>query len=285
MRRERRPRFLRGLSTGRWSASNGWEVGELKELTARIRSGAAEAVLVAWGYAPDCATIPWLKSARWVETRGRGLFWGKLRSVNEWVEGRPTFDVGAAWRQPYAHRTPPSHVSPGSTLTPEQLFALYEVLPESDHLDREPHKVLKPLLAWAEANPRLAGSYPADQILHEAFLIAEDSRVRNTVSPLAGTYRLEISVRGEEPLKLFISTARKPSGAWYAGRLARHDSAVAKPERADGYLLWTYGGLTEPGIPHTYEEARNSPCDVGVISLAEEAVVTDVGTQLWRGEI
>jgi len=136
----------------------------------RVNRGEQRVVLIPWGYQANCSPILWTGSARWVEPGSVGLFTAQLRPANQWVAGLPTFDVGAAWYQPYPfgeffkygrQRTDTG----GPELTVSELWGLYTVLPTPDSLQSSGITATVPARAWARAHPSEAKRWPARRIL------------------------------------------------------------------------------------------------------------------------
>ena len=141
------------------------------------------AVVVPWGYRADCRRIRWQESARWVEPGATGFYRAVLRGPDDWVDGRPTFDVAAAWYEPYPQGAflrfefrrayDSDRFSPDHALTAEQLFDLYRRLPNSAEIDGGSPAVWRPFCDWVASHPRLAGRYPASRIIRWAPKIAD----------------------------------------------------------------------------------------------------------------
>lgn len=131
-----------------------------------------EVLLVPWDYDPSCGPTYWSRSARWVDTNLSGFYTVTPRSQRSWINGIPTFDVFAAGLEPYPHgaffragyrgtdalRTSPS-------LTPREIFDLYEVLPIHQEVERRDSTAFARVAQWARNNPDLAAKYPATNIL------------------------------------------------------------------------------------------------------------------------
>lgn len=143
-------------------------------LQALADSGHLEAVIVPWAYGMHCRTTAWSLSARWVEPGATGFYVGRLRPREQWVGGRPTFDVGG-YSMPYPHgsfirRYLRRWTDPGEkALDVAEFHALYEALPLNEELERDPRRALRPLQRWEREHPELARRAPAADILQEAY--------------------------------------------------------------------------------------------------------------------
>jgi hypothetical protein len=147
------------------------------------RIGRREVVIVPWDYAPDCEPVPWSRSARWVESTQPGFFRVRPRPESRWLGGRPVLDAYWADLQPYPHGLFFQHgyrgtdaLRTGPSLTPEEYFGLYAVLPEPGEGARAADSALAALAVWERAHPELAAKYPAPQILDFARRFLERRR-------------------------------------------------------------------------------------------------------------
>jgi len=147
-----------------------------------VTHGGRLAVLIPWAYQANCSPVLWQGSARWVEPDSVGFFVAQLRPENEWVGGRPTFDVGAAWHQPYPYGEFLKYERErGGTSKPEltvaEVWDLYQVLPTPDSLQSAPVQAIGPVRAWARSHPDAASRWPATRILQFLeFMAKPDNR-------------------------------------------------------------------------------------------------------------
>ena len=136
----------------------------------RITRGERKALLIPWAYQANCSPVLWARSARWNEPGSVGLFSAQLRPESEWVGGLPTFDVGAAWHQPYPSGEFLKYDRQRGDrslreLNVNELFDLYQVLPTPDSLESVGSVAIQPARAWARAHPDQAKRWPATRIL------------------------------------------------------------------------------------------------------------------------
>ena len=134
-----------------------------------LTNGRREALLIPWGYQANCSPVLWKTSARWIAPGSVGFFVAQLRADSEWVGGRPTFDVGAAWHQPYPQGEFLKYDRPRNQsqteLTISELWDLYETLPSPDSLEADPNRAIESTRQWARAHPDQARRWPASRIL------------------------------------------------------------------------------------------------------------------------
>lgn len=144
------------------------------------RLGVREVIVVPWDYDAGCQPVAWSRSARWVETASPGFYRLRVRPESHWIAGKPVLDAFAADLEPYPHGLffqrgyrGTDALRRGPSLTPEEYFALYAVLPDRAQVARDPSSVIAALEAWERAHPAAAAKYPAPQILQYARRLLE----------------------------------------------------------------------------------------------------------------
>ncbi|MES2521716.1 MAG: hypothetical protein V4617_03375 [Gemmatimonadota bacterium] len=130
--------------------------------------GAAKRVVVIWwGITPACRHDVPFRAVR--DFTGEAFVLARARPVGEWIDGMPTFDFKYnSWEYiPSAYKisTPAD-----SVLTMAEYRTFFPLLPTSEYPATIPRTIRdsaevrrfwKPLLDWADANPRLAVREPA----------------------------------------------------------------------------------------------------------------------------
>lgn len=108
---------------------------------------------------------------------------GWLRSREGWIDGRPTYDVGMAWREPVwtePERRWPDAAGRGPHLDPEEFVQLYTALPTVDLLEREPAEAARRVRRWEREHPTLARRPPAQAMLSYVYRYADERAGRDT---------------------------------------------------------------------------------------------------------
>lgn len=220
--------------------------GELPSELAR--TDFTEAVLVRWEASAECFTIRWPESARWIKPGARGVVSGRLRDRRQWVGGRPTFDLFYGRGYWYPHRFE------SAALTADELFDLYSVLPRRDQVweVEDPYPAIAPFFRWAAAHPKLARRYPVTEALDQAYDEVQRCAGPAGRSPVAGTYRLSLSVPGEPVRTLFFRTTPRSFSAECSDTVVARDPGRFSPRRADSYLLYVRAALHPDSIPKEY---------------------------------
>ncbi len=193
------------------------EFGQLADVTRVAGAGADEVaeatgqdrsiVLVPWGFDEGCRPIGWTGSWSWATPEVEGFYRGRLRTPDDWIGGRPTFDVHAAvWEgfpeSPWRHPTSNGR----KLLTAPELFELYNRLPTAEAITTRPYGAVSDLVTWRREAGDLAERYPARTLLAEAFDVAELARLRTSTLPFAGTYRVRAQGDGETLATFLLRT-------------------------------------------------------------------------------
>ncbi len=213
-----------------------------------LPAGVREVLLVPWDYAADCRPVPWGRSARWLPDSMSGLFTATLRPREHWAGDLPTLDI-TPFLQPYRDPSPDTTVRDGlprPRLGVERLLRLYDELWEPDaRLDTVQ------ALAWAErlrADTSLAGRYPATAFIHEALGVFNAARLQALRIPVAGTFRLEVTIDSQPTRLLYVRTVARPTYATPSFRTGG-DTTLAPPNPRSYDLLATAAPLIDRLAP------------------------------------
>lgn len=169
------------------------------------------AVLVPWGYAPDCRPLVWSRSAHWIDPGVRGVVNAALRPREEWTGDVPTFDVHDPYPWPYPQAERWSRHSGGPLMTADEFFAFVRLLPTRDRTGDL--AAYGELLAWARAHPEVAERHPAGSVIRRLRSAPHLEEARALEVPFAGTYRLRVT-RGDRTAERWVRTAERPERAW-----------------------------------------------------------------------
>lgn len=186
-------------------------------------------VLVPWY--PGCGgTYRWYRSFAWMRPGAPGAVVGRLRRPEDWVGGVPTVDV----LRPDLVKE--SGELPGAvrwTSTPGELFEFYATIPTAGRLEADPWGSVQAMRAWLVANPDLRRDFPIRYAARGIHSTAAHASVRAAPSPLAGTYRFEVSRTGGRTHTIYVRTGRTARGALWDD----DTTAAVPPAAAPGYTL------------------------------------------------
>lgn len=192
---------------------------------------AGPVVLVPWY--PGCGgTYRWFRSFAWLRPGAPDVVVGRLRPREDWAGGIPTVDVlrtdlvDEAGEHPRARRWNPA---------PDVLFGFAATLPTQRAIETDPWVAVEPMRAWLAANREAARHRAVRLVSNGIYRTAAHAAVRAAPSPLAGTYRVEVSRTGGPAHVVYARTELVPDGA-----LFHADTTPAVfPASVPGYALKT----------------------------------------------
>lgn len=188
-------------------------------------------VLVPW-HAGCGGTYRWYRGFAWLRAGATDAVVGRLRRVEDWVDGVATIDV---LRPELAKESGELRGAVRWTVTPEELFGFYATLPTRQQLDADPWRAIEPMRAWMETNPALVRRDPIRYSVKSVGHAAAHASVQAAPSPLAGTYRVEVSRTGGPTHVAYVRTELVPHNALFAS-----DTLIPPlPVAAEGYVLRT----------------------------------------------
>jgi hypothetical protein len=241
----------------------------------------SEAVLVP--YSSECREVwPWTRGL-WAEPGSQMLVDGSLRVREQWVDGRPTFDVNLPLARYPEGYTMWLDSIPGDPLSGTEMFDLTAVLPTYEQAEAAPAAAYAPLLAWARANPRLAARFPATPVLEEANEALQPCVSAYDPHPAAGTYRAQVIVRQTDTLTAFFRTDARGHPMCRPAAL-RLDLATVRPRLADTARLYVHGAASEAAIPETNREANAGGCSVAIADVVNQPSTGAEGRRSWRAD-
>lgn len=242
-----------------------------------------EAVLVPYG--AECRDVwPW-REARWASPGAQLFMDATLRPRDQWVEGRPTFDVDLVHNvYPRSYRKYEGHdVDP---LTPAQVFEMNAALPTWEQAEADPAAAYQGFLRWARAHEPLTARFPAAYAMEEAQEWLQPCVPAYDPHPVAGTYRATVVVRGRDTLTTWFRTDAR--GYPQCGATERRlDLTAVQPRAADTAGLYVYGSrMGEAAIPATNADAFQAPGSCSSVRLdVHNAPRTDAaGRRRWTAD-
>lgn len=256
---------------------------------ARLIKAAGNRVLVVpWETYADCSPAPHRGEALWVETGTKGLFNVSLQPRSRWAQGIPTFYTGASVISPYPSAYQYTHLSRArfhDKLTPDDLLSLIESLPglppgRQDKVARAKaaQEWNRALLKWAKQNPQLTSLWPAmvwvETARQQALTIAFDT----LISPVAGTWKLQITAGDEKPVTVYARTGRRPNTLIRDRSIPRDDTATVERRKPVAYYLLTALALDTASLP-TDRPLRS----MGYFAVSLDSTALDNKSARWKG--
>lgn len=243
----------------------------------------SEAVLVPYG--SHCGD-PWRwREARWAAPGAQVFVDVTPRPREQWVDGRPTFDVDMVHDR-YPEGYGPYRDSVAELMTPAQLFDLTRLLPTYEEMEAAPAPAYREFMAWARANPGLANRYPATAFMEVAQEALQPCVPAYDPHPVAGTYRATVVVQGRDTLTAWLRT--HPTGYPMCAPLTpRLDLSAVRPRMADTARLYVYGSReSEAAIPVSNAEAWERPgsCSSVAVDVLNQPRTDAAGRRRWAAE-
>ncbi|HEX6575244.1 MAG TPA: hypothetical protein VF042_09755 [Gemmatimonadaceae bacterium] len=234
-----------------------------------VRLSSGRVVVVPWSVRSDCHPVLWKGSAIWFTPGTHGVMAYVARPRERWIAGMPTFDAVTRDVMPGAQFSRFVDIA-ADWATPEEILSFFEEMPPlpygtADKVARFKAEQARRIAIreWAKKHPRLSRLEPMNrygQNIDKQIAVAPYDTLR---SPLAGTYRMTLELRGAEPVTFYVRTGLRPSSMLWSesGRASRsefplgyyllsgiafdHDSLPAVfPYRQQGYLA----ALLDPRI-------------------------------------
>jgi hypothetical protein len=257
-------------------------IDQLGERARRVMPrGVTHVVLVPWDYAMGCEEVPWSRSARWLPETATGLFRARLRAVEHWANGEPTFDLLTTNMQPYretpAARTSPyeSDYYPSKRLSARALLAFYDEVPP-DRLIPDSAAAL----AFARrllADSALAGRYPVTDFIYAARREIRDAKRVGIRVPIAGTFRVEATIFDSARV-FFLRTAPQAMTLqeWSRG-VVDTSLVMGDPE---GYEVYASAAVAETQLALNCHETTEST--LAYIDVDWHAPIAADGVGAWK---
>lgn len=167
-------------------------------------------------------------------------------------------------------------------LTAEQLLGLYDVLPTSEELASDVEGALAPVWQWRRDHADDSYRFPAHSIIREVLSSAAAYRH----SPVAGTYRLTISLPSRDSLVFFARTGRRPRPIFEAlTDSTREEQRIRREEPgAIGYYLFARVAPNLAALPKTAEDYHDPLGDrQGYVAVLEVPAIDRPDSTVWQG--
>lgn len=240
-------------------------------------------VIVPWDYDSQCRPMRWTRSDRFVEPGVLKFFLPVLRDREFWVGDLPTFDAFAPEWATFPN--PPRDSlrrGPLPWMTAGELFELYQRVPSFSAIAREDWAVVTPLLEWAEERWPGLEVYPGRQLVQYVSAAANREMMRRVEPPMAGTYRMTLTLPSGGRETFYLRTSGTTSSNWWPP-LPDAEALAATPtwrRRATGYELYFWHAPTLDALPFDSATARRNRFGDRPLGIRQQADSVD-GTRSW----
>jgi hypothetical protein len=249
---------------------------------ALANAGGGDAVLVPYG--SECRDVRRWSKARWAEPGTQVFADAVLRPRQQWVEGRPTFDVEMV-HDVYPHSYDRYRDSvPENELSPPQVFGLNQALPTWSQVQVDTAAAYRRLNAWVRANPGLAARFPANRAVAEARETLQPCVPAYDPHPVAGTYGAQVVVSQRDTIALLFRTDAR--GYPLCGDASTDVPLDAvRPRKAPTARLYVYAAPDMEGVAAAERAGgRGSGCGVAIIDVLNRPRGGERPPREWRAE-
>jgi hypothetical protein len=179
-----------------------------------LRASGGSAVFVRHLVGAGCG--PRLAMDGALDTAGvNGLYLGVPRASDQWIDGRPTFDVFPAPLYPLPQRLSGTGGLIGSarrdttpTMTASELFTMYRALWVESVSAGDADEIERRLRRWIANNQRVARKRPGGTVATHMLMEVTDSGIASHPIPFGGTFAITVAA-GPDSLVLYGRTSRR----------------------------------------------------------------------------
>ena len=250
-----------------------------------LRASGGTAVFIRYQIGMSCAPSPALDGA--FDSVGvSGLYVGRPRPAERWVDGRPTFDVFRAPHFPLPQRLsgPSGHlvmtrVDTTPTMTAEELFRMYSTLWAAS-VSVDDRSVEQRIRRWLATDRRVARKQPTREVAEGMVFAITDAKIAANLIPFGGTYAISVIVPGIDSLFLYGQTS-------YRTRLdiadVTRDSGTGTPLRAvpRAFAIGMTTARTLAGFVRP--NAKLTPCSASI--GIDQLPIVAAADSTWSGEM
>lgn len=204
-------------------------------------------VLVPWDYGPSCDPLPWSRSARWLTSADSGVFSGRLRPRDQWVEGLPTLDLYVPKFHPYPAAY--DRDRRGLPTAPRVDAREYLLAVEDDRAFATPSDTLFARTAaehWWSRGAR-DGLFPYSALHIRAIEAIRVARQAGIVTPVAGLYAVRLRWPGTREREFFMRVTTTVTASQLDSDVAAAGATFRIPETI-AYSLYAVVGPTADSV-------------------------------------
>jgi len=258
-----------------------------RQLGSALRAAGNRVVLVAWDYDAACRRMARVARADWIRPGTGGLYEGVLRPREFWAGDLPTLDVFTPELVPYPsgpglaiRRFRDSTIQSASA---EQMFEYLSAMPSGLRLnDIDGWDAW--LQRWARDHAELAGLSPIREVvgLSHGEALRRAASYHRIRSPIAGTWRLVMTIPPGDSVVFFARTAETPISAAYDSLRSFQlgEDAVRRPPFS--YDLYARFAAERASLDsaHAMDDAGTAE---GYFELATAPLFESRDSTVWRG--
>jgi hypothetical protein len=257
-----------------------------EEIRRGLRASGGTAVFIRYRISMACTPFPALDGA--FDSAGvNGLYVGRPRPADRWIDGRPTFDIVMAPHFPLPQNlgAPSGHVvmvrrDTTPTMTAAELFTMYRALWADTVVDGD-QSVERRIRRWIAASPQAARKQPATQVATDMVMAVANARVAAHAIPFGGTFVISVIVRGLDSLTLYGQTSPR-TRLWITTLVRDSLTAVPVASASSSFAVDVTTAASLEGFARS--SIRINPCSPIPIVVDRLPIVPDADST-WRGEM
>lgn len=245
-----------------------------------LRASGGAAVLIRYGYGPDCSPYPAADGA-FDSTGVNGLYVGRLRAPERWIDGRPTFNVFLAQQYPLPLRDPLRYDRVRnniSSMTSEELFTMYRSL-WAESVSVGDSSVERRIREWLRMNPSSARKRPAEQVTSEMLSEITNATTAAHTIPFGGTFAISVVVPGVDSVVMYGQTSSR-TRPWIVDITRDSLTGVPVAIRPRSFALDVTTARTEEALVR--HRGPTNPCAAIPIVIDALPIVPDADST-WSG--
>ncbi len=259
----------------------GFQAGAIRD---GLRASGRTAVFIRYEINPGCGPSAALDGA--FDSVGvRGLYVGRPRPAERWVDGRPTLDIFPARHFPLPQRlTGPSGplVITGTddarpTMTAEELFEMYQTL-WAESVSVDDPSVEQRIRRWLAADPRAARKRPTQEVAAGMVTAVTDAKIASNPIPFGGTYAIHVVVPGIDSLFMYGQTSYR-ARSWTGAAIRDSSTGVIFSTVSQSFAIDVTTANSLAGFA-----GQINPCSP-IPVIVDRLPITAAADSTWSGEI
>ena len=251
-----------------------------------LRTSGRTAAFVRYQVGMSCAPFPAFDGA--LDSIGvNGLYVGRPRPADRWIDGRPTFDIFMAPHYPLPQRLsgPSGHVvstrvDSTPTMTAAELFTMYRAL-WAESVSVGDVSVGRRIRRWLQGNSRTARKQPEDQVAMDMVAAVTDARIAANPIPFGGTFAISVVVPGVDSLVMYGQTSSR-TRIWTSDIIRDSVTGVPVASVPRSFAIDVTTAASIEGFARS--SIRLNPCSPIPIIVDDLPIVPDADST-WRGQV
>jgi len=246
-----------------------------------LRASGGTAVFIRYWYGPDCS--PWPAADGGFDSVGvNGLYVGRPRASERWIDGRPTFEIFLFRQYPL-----PRHggsigyarvADSKPDMTSEELFTMYRSL-WAESVSVGDRSVERRIREWLKTNAASARKQPAEVVTSVTLSEITNATTAAHPIPFGGTFAISVVVPGVDSLVMYGETSSR-TRSWIVDVTRDSLTGVPVAVRPRSFAIDVTTARTESAFVR--HQGPTNPCSPIVIVIDSLPIVPDADST-WSG--